>query len=275
MAGAQVGFRIGGFRKPTAPAAPAAAAGPVATQQVPLRTETGSRTETPNFLDPSREGAAYQTAYGGIAGDPQFGQVSEQAMNRYYDLAGERAFGEGNARINALMAQYGYAPGGAGSGAVGTGAELAGRLGKDIALNRAGAELSNEQMGVRARGNLMGQSAASRYAALTRPAGTNVTTSGTVSAHVPADAPNAFAYLQPQHPASATTYPEASPYQQKPQYGDLWGSAIGGGSQPVIGAGEFGVGSSNAFWGATQTPEELQQDPNRRRAPANAFGNWR
>jgi len=91
------------------------------------------------MLDTGREAQAYDTAYGKLASDPSFGQITQPTMNKYYDMATQRAFGAGNQRINAMLAQYGYGTGsatGAGMGAQGTGAELSGRLMKDIELDR-------------------------------------------------------------------------------------------------------------------------------------------
>jgi len=167
-------------------------------------------------------------------------------MNKYYDMATQRAFGQGNQRINSMLAQYGYGTGsatGAGMGAQGTGAELTGRLMKDVELNRTGAELQNEAMGTQARTNLAGQGASSRYGALTSPAGYTTTTTGTESAHTPTGV-NPYDYLNPEHPGSARSYPQTAKGAQSPY--SLWGSEFGGGSQPV-GDSMMPVASS-PFW---------------------------
>lgn len=110
-----------------------------------------------------QEAGAYGTAFGGLAADSNFGRVSPEAVSGYYDLAGKRAFGEGNERINQILAERGFGP-----SRVGQGAEMAGRLSRDIELNRAGAELGMAQQGASQQAALRQMMGQSRYGALTR-----------------------------------------------------------------------------------------------------------
>ena len=112
---------------------------------------------------PETEAAAYGTGFAGLAADTNFGRVSPEATSAYYDLAGQRAFGEGNERINAILAERGFGP-----SRVGQGAEMAGRLGRDIEINRTGAELGMAQQAATQQAALRQMIGQSRYGALTR-----------------------------------------------------------------------------------------------------------
>ena len=134
------------------------------------RQGVSEQTSTVSGPSPEQEGGAYGTAFANLAADPTFGRVDPGATSAYYDLASQRAFGEGNERINAILAERGFGP-----SRVGAGAEMAGRLGRDIEINRAGAELGMAQQAAAQQAALRQMIGQSRYGALTRGSTTRQT----------------------------------------------------------------------------------------------------
>ena len=129
--------------------------------------ETMTETGAPN------EAGAFQTAYGGLLANPNFGRVSQADSDAYFNQADAQAIGAGDEQINSMLASRGFGP-----NRVGAGAQLAGELRMKTALNRAYANLGMAQHGAAAQAGLAGTAAGSRYGQLTRGGTRSVTRSG-------------------------------------------------------------------------------------------------
>lgn len=119
------------------------------------------------------EQGAYQTAYGPLAADPNFGRVAPGAVSGYYDLAQRRAEQQAQELTNQEFGERGYAP-----QRVGPRAELTSRRYGDIGIARAGAELGVAQEAARLQAGLRQGIGQSRYGALTRGGTRTVNRSG-------------------------------------------------------------------------------------------------